>query len=1002
MSLPGSAGILPAGSSIPNLSVGERPARAEALAAGRMPALPGPPVISDAKRALLAKYLRGELAEQPASPRTIAPRPSDTIPQLSFAQERLWFLDQLNPESALYNVPLAVQLSGPIDPKIIEQSVNEIVRRHESLRTTFLSLEGQPVPVVTPRLEVKLQIRDLSSLPEDEREASEQSLLHKEAATPFDLAHGPLIRTTLVKLSDQQHIFLVVMHHITSDGWSLVLFFKELSAIYEALSRGEQNPLPNLEVQYADYAAWQREWLQGDVLERQLSYWTRQLGGELPVLQLPTDRPRPAMQTFSGVREWLVLSEHLTTSLLALSQREGVTLFITLLAAFKTLLHRYSGDDDIIVGSPIANRPQTETESIIGFFLNNLALRSDLSGNPNFRETLARVRKTALEAYAHQDVPFEKLIEALKPERDLSRTPIFQVYFNLFNFADEIKLPEDRTVSFVEAWEKSEEALSKFDLTLYAGLQDGELKLAFVYNTDLFDAATIAQMLVHFQKLLTEIVADPDRGIADFSLRDEVESDEESLLSQGVRPVNPFIEFRREEIEQSITQRFATQVEKYPNRLAVSSKNYRWTYRELDAAVHSISQTLAGRRGNGEERVALLFEHDAPMIAAMLGALEAGKTYVPLDPASPVQRLVQIIEHSQATLILTNNRNLALADELTKRVRWSAPAERTRIVNIDEANALAETVELPTVAPDRLAYILYTSGSTGEPKGVMQNHRNVLHYTRVYTNNLHLNADDRLTLLSSYCFDAAVMDIYGALLNGATLYPIDLKQDGLAGLAQQIVEEEITVYHSTPTVYRYFLNALSEPPASAGGALSEPSASAGRLRALALSQFPNVRLVVLGGEKVSKSDVELYQQHFADHCLFVNGLGPTEATVTLQNFIDKQTKIAGESVPVGRAVAETEVLLLNKAGKPTEICGEIAIKSPHVALGYWRNTKATTRAFSNNGRGPDVRIYRTGDIGRRLPDGSIRFEGRKDFQIKIEVSASSLARSKPRWPSIRG
>jgi amino acid adenylation domain-containing protein len=927
------------------------------------------PHISAAKRALLAKYLRGELAEQSASPRSIPPRPPGAIPQLSFAQERLWFLDQLNPESALYNVPLAVRLSGPLNPKTIEQSVNEIVRRHESLRTTFLNVEGQPFPVVAPHLEVELQIRDLSLLPKNEREASAQLLLYKEAATPFDLAHGPLIRTTLVKLSDHQYVFLLVMHHITSDGWSLVLFFKELSAIYEAIARGEQSPLPDLEVQYADYAAWQREWLQGDVLERQLSYWTRQLGGELPVLQLPTDRPRPAMQTFSGAREWLILSEALTTSLLALSQRESVTLFITLLAGFKTLLHRYTGDDDIIVGSPIANRPQTETESIVGFFLNNLALRSDLSGNPNFRETLARVRKTALEAYAHQDVPFEKLIEALKPERDLSRTPIFQVYFNLFNFADEIKLPgSERTVSFVEAWEQSEEALSKFDLTLYAGLQNGELKLAFVYNTDLFDAATITQMLAHFQKLLAEIVADPDCGIADFSLRDEVESDEKSLLSHGVRPVNPFVEFRREEIEQSITQRFATQVAKYSDRLAVSSKNYKWSYKELDAAVHSISQTLADLRGHDEERVALLFEHDAPMVAAMLGALEAGKTYVPLDPASPAQRLVQIIEHSQATLVLTNNRNLALARDLATRAN-----SQTSVVNIDDANPVAETVELPAVAPDRLAYILYTSGSTGAPKGVMQNHRNVLHYTRVYTNNLHLNADDRLTLLSSYCFDAAVMDIYGALLNGATLYPIDLKQDGLAGLAQQIVDEEITVYHSTPTVYRYFLTSLSEPPASAGGA-----------RFLSVQpDFPKVRLVVLGGEKVSKSDVELYQQHFADDCLFVNGLGPTEATVTLQNFIDKQTKIAGESVPVGRAVAETEVLLLNKAGQSTEICGEIAIKSPHVALGYWRNPEATSKAFSVNGRGPNVRIYRTGDMGRRLPDGSIRFEGRKDFQIKI-------------------
>ena len=294
------------------------------------------------------------------------------------------------------------------------------------------------------------------------------------------------------------------------------------------------------------------------------------------------------------------------------------------------------------------------------------------------------------------------------------------------------------------------------------------------------------------------------------------------------------------------------------------------------------------------------------------------------------------------------------------------------LLNIDDEKPETASIALPSVAPDRLAYILYTSGSTGEPKGVMQNHRNVLHFIRVYTNNLHLNAGDRLTLLSSYCFDASVMDIYGALLNGATLYPIDLKQDGLAGLAQQITDQQITVFHSTPTVYRYFLGALSEPPSVSAG----PGA-------LQRYRFPKVRLVVLGGEKVVKSDVELYQQHFADHCLFVNGLGPTEATVTLQNFIDKQTRLAGDSVPVGLPVDDTEVLLLNKAGKPSEVSGEIAIKSAHVALGYWRNVEATSRAFSTNGSGPEVRIYRTGDMGRRLPDGSIKFEGRKDYQIKI-------------------
>jgi amino acid adenylation domain-containing protein len=934
---------------------------------------PLPSNIADARRSLLEKYLRGEVKRQLASPRRISPRDPGAESKLSFAQERLWFLDQLNPHSAVYNVPLAIRLSGHIEAETLERSVNEIVRRHEVLRTTFATVDGQPVPAINPHAQVHLAVKDFSVGPQREREAKARALLNEEAETPFDLSSGPLIRVTLVSLGNDEHVFLVVMHHIVSDGWSLVLFFQELSALYEAFSRGENSPLAGLSAQYADYAGWQREWLQGEVLEKQVAYWKNQLGGELPVLELPSDRPRPAVQTFSGERKWLVLPEPLTRSVLALSQRERVTLFITLLSVFKVLLGRYTGDEDVIVGSPIANRPEVETESIIGYFLNNLALRSDLSGDPTFREVLGRVKKTALEAYANQDVPFEKLIDALKPVRDLSRTPIFQVYFNLFNFGSEIRLPGgQQTVSFVEAWAQSEEKLSKFDLTLYAGLHEGELKLAFVYNTDLYDNDTIDLFLAHFRGLLESAVADPQKRISELELG---APSQHLLQSRVVRPINEFTEFPFQDIEQSITDRFAAQVARYPEHVAVKTRNHVWSYAELNATVNRIAGAIVGSRGPSEERVALLFEHDAPMVAGMLASLQAGKTYVPLDPHHPVERLAQIVEHSESTALLTNNQNFSLARQLVK--------PGLQLINVDALSEKASTVEFPKVEADRLAYILYTSGSTGQPKGVMQNHRNVLHYIRVYTNNLHLSADDRLTLFSSYCFDASVMDIYGALLNGATLYPIDVRENGLAELSEQLTNEKITVYHSTPTVYRYFINSL------------EDNASA---------VSPELRLVVLGGEKVNKSDVDSYRKLFADNCLFVNGLGPTEATVTLQNFIDKATPIAGESVPVGAPVENTEILLLNKAGKRTEVFGEIAIKSRHVALGYWRNVAATTAAFSSNGQGPAVRIYRTGDMGRRLPDGSIKFEGRKDFQIKIRgfrVELGEIESTLNLHPSVR-
>lgn len=919
--------------------------------------------ISPAKRALLQKYLRGESGEDVTGSRAIARRSQDSAPQLSFAQERLWFLDQLMPASPVFNVPIAVRLETPIDRNALQRSLTEIACRHEVFRTTFTTVEGKPEPVVSADFDLRLSIIDLTTHPERETEA--RRLIKAEAQRPFDLAHGPLIRTNLIQLTEQESIFLLTMQHIISDGWSIVRFFQELSELHRAFARGEASPLADLPIQYTDYAVWQRDWLRGEELERQLSYWKNQLSGELPVLELPTDRPRPAMQTYPGARVSLALSQQLTDAVIALTQREGVTLFMTLLAAFNVLLHHYTDDADIIVGSPIANRPCAETEKLIGFFLNNLALRTDLSGDPSFRELLSRVRQTSLDAYANQDVPFERIIEELKPERDLSRSAIFQVYFNLFSFSDEVELPgtSPRTVSFVDAWLHSEENQSKFDLTLYAGLQDETLKLAFVYNSDLFEESSVARMLTHLQALLVAVVANPEVSISDCSLAEQADT---SIASTDIRPSNSFARFERSEIEQPVTKRFEAQVKTNPEQIAVKTANYEWSYAELNAKANRIAHSVLERCGDDEARIALLFSHDAPMIAAMLGVLKAGKTYVPLDPSYPLERLSRLLQDSRSTLVVTNENQIELVQELND----------VAALNIDGLDSSLPSSDLNLeIDPYRLAYILYTSGSTGQPKGVMQNHRNVLHFIRAYTNNLHINAGDRLTLLSSYCFDAAVMDIYGALLNGATLYPIDLKEAGFNGLGEAISAQGITIYHSTPTVYRYFVNECSvgNPTVREGARSSDCTLPNGRVSAL--------RLVVLGGEEVTRDDVELFKQNFPDDCLFINGLGPTESTVSLQYFISKQTTISGQRVPVGYPVDDTEVLLLNRAGKRAELYGEIAIKSRHVALGYWGNLAATAAAFSGNGS--SSHIYRTGDMGRRTPDGSIVFAGRKDLQVKI-------------------
>jgi len=904
--------------------------------------------MSDAKRALLEKYLRRGVLE-PFPESRIAQRPQDEPALLSFGQEQIWIHAQLVDDPTIYNEPLTVRRTGPLDVPALRQSLNEIIRRHEAWRTNFATQDGRLVQVINPVLELDLPFVDLSQMEESEREAEGSRLATQDARRPFNLSEGPLLRVLLIRFSDLDHRLYITLHQIIFDGVSMYsVFLPELEALYESFVNGQEPTLPGLPIQYADFAHWQRRRSRDEALAEETAYWKEQLTGAT-VLDFPTDRSRPAVQTFRGEQLSFTFSQLLSEKLKTLSRQERTTLFMTLLAGFQTVLHRYTDQDDLVVGTVKSNRNQPEFEELAGFFLNTLVLRTDLSGNPTFRELLARTREVTVEALAHAEVPFHRLVKELDLERDPSRNPLFQVMFVL-----EPPLSEPGP-----GWEISQTdvdtGIARVDLYLELDDRAEGLVGRIRYNTDLFDRESIERLLAHLTTLLEAVVENPERAISDYSLHTRTED-----VTERVRPTNSFTSFARSEIAQSIGARFESQVQKYPGNIAVKTAKHCWSYAELNQRANKIAQTILDRFGDGEERICLLFEHGAPMISALLGALKAGKTYVPLDPTYPVERLAFILANSEATALLTNDENSALAQQLV--------TGDAQLINIDHSDIADERrgatmnagVTLPSIKPDRLAYILYTSGSTGKPKGVMQNHRNVLHYMRAYTNNLHLSSADRLTLLSSYCFDASVMDIYGALLNGAMLCPINIKQEGLAGLAQQLIDEEITVYHSTPTVYRYFVGTLNEE-----------------------IEFPRLRLVVLGGEKVNRTDVESYQKYFSHDCIFVNGLGPTEATVALQNFINKKSRISTDGVAVGFPVADTDVLLLNKNGKPTDVCGEIAIKSAHVAVGYWRNPDATANAFTTNGNGPEVRIYRTGDMGRRLPDGSIAFAGRKDFQVKI-------------------
>ncbi|MEN8220081.1 MAG: amino acid adenylation domain-containing protein, partial [Pseudomonadota bacterium] len=861
---------------------------------------------------------------------------------LSFAQQRLWFLAQLEGKSATYNMPAALHMSGQLNETALQGALTALIQRHDSLRLCFPVVDGEAT-VQLNDVYNPLSITDLSELSETEQQAQVTKLIANHAQAPFDLSTGPLLSLRLLKLTEQEQILLFNMHHIISDGWSRSLMIRELSKLYNAYCQNREAELPNLPIQYPDYAAWQRNWLSGQVLERQLAYWKDKLSDVPELLELPTDYPRPAVQQHQGDYIRLHVPSDLTAQLKQFSRQNNLTLFMTLLGAFYILLYRYTGQDDICIGTPVANRNHTELEGLIGLFLNTVVLRIGIHAKTSFQQFMAQIRQTTLEAFAYQDVPFELLVEQLQPQRSLSHHPLFQVMFNLINIpkTSELELMGIHT----ERLQTSLGLIAKFDLNL-AFIENSEgLTGRFEYDTALFTEETIRFLGECYLTLLQEIVAKPDVQLSQLSLLSEAWRSRVADL-QHPTPTNSFEPF--DDNIQNIPECFALQVQRYPDRIAVCTEQSSMTYRELDQAARRLSAALLKRNNN--QWVALLHSHDSNMIVGILGVLQAGCAYIPLNTNHPVRRLQYILEDAQTTTLVCDNQFQSLAEQLT---------ESDQIINLDILSENPAT-SLPEINPDSIAYLLYTSGSTGQPKGVIQNHRNVLHFIRNYTNNLHITANDRLTVLASFNFDAAVVDIFAALLNGATLYPFNLKQDSFVTLSAWLTEQKITIYHSTPTVYRHWLKTLTGE-----------------------DNFSSIRLVVLGGEPVYKTDIEGYKKHFSNRCLFVNGFGSTESTFSLQYFLDKQTQISRDEVPVGYPLKETEILLLDDTGVETDIYGEIAIKSPYLALGYWQKYELTEAVFLPDPEGGNRRIYRSGDMGRLLPDGSLKFVGRKDFQIKL-------------------
>jgi amino acid adenylation domain-containing protein len=862
---------------------------------------------------------------------------------LSFAQQRLWFVNQISPDSTAYNLLEALRLEGVLNLVALTQSLRELIRRHEILRTTFPMVAGKPVQMIVPPTALTLPIDDLQALSTEAQTDRIRQLAIDLAAQPFDLAVGPLVQFTILQLGDREYVLLLKMHHIIYDGWSLNIFFRELSQLYAAFSQGLPSPLAELPIQYADFAVWQRQWLTGSVLDRQLNYWQQQLAGAPPVLELLTDRPRPPVQTFPGAGEVFRLDRDLTQRLKQLSQESEATLFITLLAAFLVLISRYTGQLDLVVGSPIANRNSKSVEQLMGFFANTLALRGDLAGNPSFRDFHAQVRQTTLSAYAHQDLPFEMLVEKLQLDRDLSRNPLVQVMFSLQNTPQSdgslsgltlqnIALPIDVTVRFdleVNFWE------------IPTGLEG-----VWCYNTDLFDATTITRLGQHFQTLLTAIVANPAARISELPLLSSAER--EQILVEWNDTHTDYPQ------DKCIHQLFEQQVARHSDAIAVVFKNQQLTYGELNCRANQLAHHLRSLGVGADVLVGICIERSIEMMVGLLGILKAGGAYVPLDPEYPQERLSLMLADTQIEVLLTQQQLLERLPE--------HPAQRICLdTDWQIISQLSQENSIASVEPHHLAYVIYTSGSTGQPKGVEVVHRGI---SRLLfgVNYVHLDPNQRFLQLAPISFDAATFEIWGALLHGARCVLFPATMPTAQNLRDEIDRHGITILWLTAALFNSIVD-------------NDPQALSG------------IEQLLIGGEALSVRHV---RQALATlpSTQIINGYGPTESTTfTCCHPIPRQLEPNIESISIGRPISNTAVYILDESLQPLPVGvpGELYIGGAGLARGYLNRPELTNQKFIPNPfeDAAESRLYQTGDLARYLPDGNIEYIGRIDNQVKI-------------------
>jgi amino acid adenylation domain-containing protein len=878
-----------------------------------------------------------------APPLAAADRGPEDSPPLSFAQERLWFLHQFGGDGSVYNIPEAWRLSGRLDVQALERSFNEVVQRHEVLRTTYPIESGRVLQSIAPALHLDLAMADLRALSPEIQAAETRRLTSREAALPFDLARGPLIRTTLLRLAPEEHVLLLTQHHIVSDGWSMGVFVRELAALYRAFCLGEPSPLAPLALQYADFARWQRGWLRGEALARQLAHWRRRLDGAPALLELPTDRPRPSVQTFRGADRTLEIPAGLARGLEDLSRQHGVSLFMTLLAAFQILLSRYAGREDVVVGTPIANRNRLETEGLVGFFVNTLVLRVDLAGDPDLPGLLLRTRDACLDAYAFQDVPFEKLVEELRPERDLSHAPLFQVLFALHNALPmDLELP-GLTLSRLEP----EGKIAKFDLALHVQpLRDGGLSCLARFNRDLFDGATMDRLLRHFRNLLR--AASPEARISGLAMLEE--SERWQMLAEWNDTAGP-IELA-EEI--ALHELFEERARRNPAALALDFGGEVMTYGELDRRAERLARRLAALGAGPGVLVGVHLDRSPGKAVAVLGVLKSGAAYVPLETTWPRERLRWILSVQGIDRVVTTaSRRPALAE---------AGLASSGAVCLDEAGPEAQV--LRRAGPDDLAYIIFTSGSTGTPKGVMVRHRPAVNLVRWVNRTFGVGPSDRLLFVTALSFDLSVYDLLGVLAAGGTVRIASGEElRDPRRLARILVEEEITFWDSAPAALQQLVPFFPRPGVETA-----------------------LRLVFLSGDWIPVSLPDRVRESFPGARVISLG-GATEATVWSNFHPVGEVDPAWKSIPYGRPIANARYHVLDAALAPCPVGvpGDLYIGGPCLSLGYAKAPDLTADRFVPDPVGPETgaRLYRTGDRARHWSDGTLEFLGRLDTQVKL-------------------